>query len=149
MDLQKWRSKAACKDLEPEQADKIFFIERGQTSKQAKLFCRVCSVRQQCLAFSVIHNEVGIWAGYTDNERDDLKNFSFAQVGIFIEVRTVSEWLPTSLFNQSQVQQVVHQQSYFVSQTQSFVEQQRPMDLLTEDSFLDALRLADELLGAL
>lgn len=43
--------------------------DRHGRVRQAKEFCRVCPVREKCLAFAVAHNEKhGIWGGMSERE---------------------------------------------------------------------------------
>lgn len=41
---------------------------------QAKAWCDICPVREDCLLWAVIYNESGVWGGKTDTERS--KEFS-------------------------------------------------------------------------
>jgi len=152
MDQQTWRAKGLCATLDIETADKIFYVGRGQTSKRAKEFCKNCPVKKQCLAFAVLHNEVGIWAGYTDEERYELRNFSFSQVSsVVLEVRNTDEWLPSYLFIQSSVMQEDHQLFEPEIPPQSLESGYLQPDprFLSASMVQDALALAEELLAAL
>lgn len=145
-DQQSWREKAACSDLDPLIADTVFFIGRGQSSKAAKLFCSPCPVKSQCLAFAILHNEVGIWAGYTDQERQDLKIYDFTRFGVFVEYRHLEEWYSTGESSEDR--------RYYQADARQFVNHlaiphaRRPLD--ADSTFLEAaIKLAEELLGAL
>lgn len=60
-----WRTKAACS---AEAGDDMFFEPSGYA--RAKLVCRDCPVRQQCLDYAVRANEqYGVWGGRTPDER--------------------------------------------------------------------------------
>jgi hypothetical protein len=74
MDRQTWRGAAKCSPynsgLTYEEADELFFPSRGKSAAQAKSFCRDCPVRLECLEFSLIYNEQGVFGGTTENERN-------------------------------------------------------------------------------
>lgn len=70
-----WRGAALCKDLTPEESDRIFFIGPGQTSKRAQQFCGNCPVKRECNNFAITYNEYGIWAGSTEEDRRNLDPF--------------------------------------------------------------------------
>lgn len=40
--------------------------------QQAKAWCEVCPVIDDCLYWAVIYNESGVWGGTTDSEREKL-----------------------------------------------------------------------------
>lgn len=60
-----WAKRATCgnSDVSPE-----LFFDRN-TVLQAKLLCRICPVRDQCLDHALTHDEKGYWGGTTDEER--------------------------------------------------------------------------------
>lgn len=63
-----WRSKAACKGLEPE----IFYpsSEDEDDALPAKAVCGECVVREACLEHALaIREKDGIWGGATERER--------------------------------------------------------------------------------
>lgn len=65
-----WRAKAACKGMDTN----IFFPERGENKKveYAKEICAGCTVRQQCLEYSLQFSDngiVGIWGGMAGKDR--------------------------------------------------------------------------------
>jgi WhiB family redox-sensing transcriptional regulator len=66
-----WRDRAACQDEDPE----LFFpIGDGAAAQEqmarAKVVCRRCLVRQQCLDFALsTGQDAGIWGGLTAAER--------------------------------------------------------------------------------
>lgn len=74
MAKQNWMQESLCKDLTPQESDKLFFIGPGQTSKRAKLFCASCPVRVECSQFAMTYNEEGVWAGETEDDRRFLDN---------------------------------------------------------------------------
>jgi WhiB family redox-sensing transcriptional regulator len=60
-----WTSRAACKDTDP---DELFV--QGAAQNRAKLICRGCSVRTECLADALDNRiEFGVWGGMTERER--------------------------------------------------------------------------------
>lgn len=63
-----WRSKAACKGLEPE----IFYpsSEDDLDAVPAKEVCSGCVVREACLEHALaVREKDGIWGGATERER--------------------------------------------------------------------------------
>ncbi len=75
MARQNWMKSALCKDLTPKESDRLFFIGPGQSSKRAKIFCAGCSVKRECNNFATTYDEVGIWAGNTEEDRRSLDPF--------------------------------------------------------------------------
>jgi WhiB family redox-sensing transcriptional regulator len=60
-----WTSRAACKETDP---DELFV--QGAAQNRAKLICRGCSVRTECLADALDNRiEFGVWGGMTERER--------------------------------------------------------------------------------
>lgn len=62
-----WHNKAACRD----RPKRIFFPERGETTKKAKEICQHCPVVNECLedALTQTGNLAGIWGGTSVGER--------------------------------------------------------------------------------
>lgn len=55
-----------CAEVDPE----IFFPDRGESGREAKLVCKGCEVRQECLEFAMRNREkFGVWGGLSENER--------------------------------------------------------------------------------
>ena len=52
-----WGRYAACKDLEPEEADAYFFPKRGQSANGGRALCRSCPVSEQCLELALTSGE--------------------------------------------------------------------------------------------
>lgn len=60
-----WTAHAACKGTDP---DELFV--QGPAQNRAKLICRGCPVRTECLADALDNGiEFGVWGGMTDRER--------------------------------------------------------------------------------
>ena len=60
-----WTTHAACKGMDP---DELFV--RGAAQNRAKLICRGCPVRTECLADALDNGiEFGVWGGMTERER--------------------------------------------------------------------------------
>jgi len=59
-------ARALCAQTDPE----AFFPEKGGSTRQAKIICRRCEVRQECLAYALAAGEqYGVWGGLSDRER--------------------------------------------------------------------------------
>jgi WhiB family redox-sensing transcriptional regulator len=60
-----------CREIDLE----VFFPENDRwAEKRAKDICAGCLVRAQCMDYALAHNEVGIWGGTTQRERNKIKN---------------------------------------------------------------------------
>jgi len=66
-----WRSRAACRDTEPD-----LFFPIGSTGpavdqiEAAKAVCRACASMAACLEFALVTNqESGVWGGMSEEER--------------------------------------------------------------------------------
>ena len=61
-----WTKKALCAEVDPE----IFFPNKGDKVAYVKQICKACSVRVECLEYSLQNNErFGIWGGLTEHDR--------------------------------------------------------------------------------
>jgi WhiB family redox-sensing transcriptional regulator len=61
-----WIKNAKCKGVPV----KLFFPLRGESSDSAKVVCRGCPVRKECLEYALVLNEqMGIWGGVSERER--------------------------------------------------------------------------------
>jgi WhiB family transcriptional regulator, redox-sensing transcriptional regulator len=61
-----WRDAAACASLDPES----LFSETGDGHDAAKRVCETCSVRVECLKYTLNNDEqFGVWGGLTRKER--------------------------------------------------------------------------------
>ena len=66
-----WKNQANCLGVEPD----LFFPSRGASTRQAKECCRGCTVRLQCLEYSLANKEVhGIWGGLSERERRRIRS---------------------------------------------------------------------------
>lgn len=70
-----WRHRSACLDEDPE-----LFFPIGNTGpailqiEEAKLVCRRCDVREQCLQWALESGQDhGVWGGLSEDERRALK----------------------------------------------------------------------------
>ena len=65
-----WMDRAVCAQTDPE----AFFPEKGGSTREAKLVCRSCEVRAECLEYALANDErFGIWGGLSERERRRLK----------------------------------------------------------------------------
>ena len=57
---------AECKGLDP----RLFFPERGESTREAKAVCDTCPVRSDCLDWAIdTQQKHGIWGGRSERER--------------------------------------------------------------------------------
>ena len=69
-----WARDAACKDLEEEKTDAIFFPPRGGKGNAGRALCISCPVAAECLEFALSEHEAsGIWGGTSEKERRVLR----------------------------------------------------------------------------
>ena len=62
-----WMARALCAQTDPE----AFFPERGGSTRQAKIICRRCEVRKECLTYALAAGErYGVWGGMSEQERN-------------------------------------------------------------------------------
>ena len=63
--IEDWAPSAACRQTQP---DELFV--RGAEQNKAKLLCKGCPVRTECLA-EALDNQIewGVWGGMTERER--------------------------------------------------------------------------------
>src|SRR5260370_36705377 len=65
MRIAEWTARAACKGTDPDE----LFVQRAAQNR-AKLICRGCPVRTECLADALDNRiEFGVWGGMTERER--------------------------------------------------------------------------------
>jgi WhiB family redox-sensing transcriptional regulator len=63
---QAWRSKAACRGLDPA----VFYPPSDEEAGEAKAVCASCPVREACLEYALANRERdGVWGGATERER--------------------------------------------------------------------------------
>src|SRR5258708_7154767 len=63
-----WTARAACRNADPD----ALFVQ-GAAQNRAKLICRGCPVRTECLADALDNRiEFGVWGGMTERERRGL-----------------------------------------------------------------------------
>lgn len=75
-DRYNWQEESACRGVEPE----VFFPVSEDDAWQAKEICGVCTVKSQCLVFSLANRErYGVWGGVTEKERIDMQRRGVAQ----------------------------------------------------------------------
>lgn len=61
-----WREWAACLGHD----HKVFFPERGQTTRAAKAVCQSCPVMIECLEFALeTRQKFGVWGGMGETDR--------------------------------------------------------------------------------
>jgi WhiB family redox-sensing transcriptional regulator len=60
-----WSTEAACRNADPD----ALFVQ-GAAQNRAKIICRSCPVRVECLADALDNRvEFGVWGGMTERER--------------------------------------------------------------------------------
>jgi WhiB family redox-sensing transcriptional regulator len=65
-----WQVQAACRGCDPE----LWYMDRGESTTEAKAICRGCVVREECLEFAVTQKEkFGIWGGLSERERRKIR----------------------------------------------------------------------------
>jgi WhiB family redox-sensing transcriptional regulator len=65
-----WMDLGRCTEVDGD----LHFPEKGQSTREAKIVCRGCEVREACLAYALAHEErFGIWGGKSERERRRLK----------------------------------------------------------------------------
>ncbi|MFD5699694.1 WhiB family transcriptional regulator [Streptomyces lasiicapitis] len=65
-----WQEQALCAQTGPD----FFFPEPGSSVREAKNICRLCDMRQTCLAYALENDErFGVWGGLSEKERQSLR----------------------------------------------------------------------------
>lgn len=65
-----WQRDALCAQTDPD----AFFPEKGGSTREAKGICEQCTVRLECLMYSLENDErFGIWGGLSERERRKLR----------------------------------------------------------------------------
>jgi len=70
---EEWMASAVCSQI----GGDMWFAEKSEwaTVVQAKILCRQCPVRTQCLAYAMENNErFGVWGGLSPRQRRRLKS---------------------------------------------------------------------------
>jgi hypothetical protein len=70
-----WEDRGACRSLTDSELSSKFHLGRGQKTTAAKQFCGACPVERECLLSAIANNEVGVWAGTSDKERQQVRKF--------------------------------------------------------------------------
>ena len=66
-----WEDRALCRTVDAE----IFFAPGSTQEHRAKVVCKTCPVRWECLAYALRNRvEHGVWGGMTDRERRRVLN---------------------------------------------------------------------------
>jgi WhiB family redox-sensing transcriptional regulator len=79
LEMRAWTGKAACKvECDAGRADpRWWFPDQGESNgpraEAARVICRSCVVRAECMAWAVKHFESGIWGGVGDRVRRDMR----------------------------------------------------------------------------
>lgn len=67
-----WMQRGACHS--PDVDDSWFFPTRGDSLRPAKMVCRDCQVREDCLEYALaIGEKFGVWGGMSERERRRLR----------------------------------------------------------------------------
>lgn len=72
-----WVQEAICTTTDPE----IFHPEKGNQNHEARRICAQCPVRMPCLEWAMLHNERGIWGGFSERDRERLKRLQNPMLG--------------------------------------------------------------------
>jgi WhiB family transcriptional regulator, redox-sensing transcriptional regulator len=68
-----WMDRALCAEVDPT----IFHVDKGGSTREAKLICSRCTVREACLAFALdSEDEFGVYGGLSARQRRDMKRAS-------------------------------------------------------------------------
>ena len=72
-----WKRRGMCVDLDPGEADQIFFSGRGRTGVAARAICSRGAVQEPCLEYAPAeHEDFSIWGGTSERERRKLREAS-------------------------------------------------------------------------
>ena len=65
-----WQDRAACFGVDPD----LFFPITEEEAGPALTYCRVCPIREECLAWALKNGErYGVWGGLTEQQRRRLQ----------------------------------------------------------------------------
>jgi WhiB family redox-sensing transcriptional regulator len=66
----RWQDRAACFGIDPD----VFFPLTEDEAGPALTYCRVCRIREECLAWALKSRErYGVWGGLTEQQRRRLQ----------------------------------------------------------------------------
>lgn len=103
MKHQKWKEKAKCRELQPKTSDALFFIDNSKQPILARIFCKDCPVKFECLEYAVTYDCLGVWGGLSESERRRLR-----QTGAIVPAQRVEEHLVVNFIDINRtVQQVL------------------------------------------
>lgn len=69
-DAMAWRDRGACRGVDP----RLFFpTENTVAINEAKKYCKSCEVKRECLEYSLLNGEYGIWGGTTERQRRNMR----------------------------------------------------------------------------
>ncbi len=67
-----WRARSLCSQLPIEEADRLFYPRRGDSTKAARALCSECCVKAECLEFALGDEDalaLGVWGATSPRER--------------------------------------------------------------------------------
>jgi WhiB family redox-sensing transcriptional regulator len=65
-----WQDRAACFGIDPD----VFFPISEEEAGPALTYCRICRIREECLAWALKNGErYGVWGGLTEQQRRRLQ----------------------------------------------------------------------------
>ncbi len=64
-----WVDLALCPQVDPD----LFFPDPDHKAPQATALCRSCECRVQCLEWALDHNEAGVWGGFSERSRQEVR----------------------------------------------------------------------------
>jgi WhiB family redox-sensing transcriptional regulator len=76
-----WRPRGLCAELPIDEAEAMFFPERGKSTKPAKALCSRCPVSRECLEFALNDEAAfrfGVWGGTSGGDRRKLRKTAAA-----------------------------------------------------------------------
>lgn len=69
-----WMRHGACRGLAHDDAARMFFPARGESTEPAKAVCARCPVRAECLEYALRnHEKFGIFGGKSERERRQIR----------------------------------------------------------------------------